>query len=83
MVPDRTSGTLRPPSEPLHRNKREGNPHPLGATMTTISKEMLVQKIQEILRSDDELNFLFKLRKEELEKLIASIRHRVEHDTDR
>ena len=44
-----------------------------------MTKEKLVEKIKEILKTDAELDFLLVLKKQELERLIASIRDRVDH----
>ena len=41
-------------------------------------KEKLVDKIKQILETDDEVDFLLGLKKEELEKLVACIRERVD-----
>jgi hypothetical protein len=46
----------------------------IGASMT---KDKLVEKIKEILRTDNNLDFLLELKKEELERLVACIRDRV------
>jgi len=43
-----------------------------------MTKEELVQKIQELLNTDYDLNFLLELQKKEIETLIACIRDRVE-----
>jgi DNA-binding Lrp family transcriptional regulator len=39
-----------------------------------MNKEKLVKIIQELLKTGDELDFLMELRREDLEKLCASIR---------
>jgi len=44
-----------------------------------MTKEKLVEKIQEILNTDIDLGFLLQLNKEEIETLIACIRDRLEH----
>jgi hypothetical protein len=44
-----------------------------------MTKEQLVEKIKDILKTDIDLNFLLILRKEELETLLACIRDRVDH----
>ena len=49
---------------------------PAEANMT---KEKLVAKIKELLRTDADLNFLLVLKKEELETLVACVRDRVDH----
>jgi hypothetical protein len=43
-----------------------------------MTKEELVQKIQELLNTDYDLNFLLELQKKEIETLVACIRDRVE-----
>ena len=47
----------------------------MGASMT---KDNLVDKIKEILKTDNNLDFLLELKKEELERLVACIRDRVD-----
>ena len=42
-----------------------------------MTKEELVEKIRELLRTDSDLDFLLELKKEELERLVACIRDRV------
>ena len=42
-----------------------------------MSKEKLVAKIKDLLKADADLNFLFNLKKEEIETLVACIRDRV------
>ncbi|MFC1869128.1 DUF3944 domain-containing protein [Thermodesulfobacteriota bacterium] len=42
-----------------------------------MTKEKLVDKIKELLKADADLNFLLKLKKEELETLVACIRDRL------
>ena len=42
-----------------------------------MTKEKLVEKIRELLKTDNDLNFLLELKKEDLESLVASIRDRV------
>lgn len=49
--------------------------HCLGALVT---KEQIVEKIKEILKTDVDLDFLLELQKKELETLISRIRYRVE-----
>ena len=44
----------------------------------TMIKEKLVEKIKELLKADSDLNFLLELRREDLEKLLACIRDRVD-----
>jgi len=48
----------------------------LGARVT---KEQIVEKIKEILRTDLDLDFLLGLQKKEIETLISCIRDRVDH----
>lgn len=43
-----------------------------------MTKEKLVEKIQELLKADADLDFLLDLKKENLETLIAYIRDRVD-----
>ena len=43
-----------------------------------MTKEELVRKIQELLNTDYDLNFLLELQIKEIETLIACIRDRVE-----
>ncbi len=43
-----------------------------------MTKEKLVEKIKELLKTDGDLNFLLILKKEELERLVACIRDRVD-----
>ena len=43
-----------------------------------MSKEKLVAKIKVLLNADADLNFLLSLKKEEIETLVACIRHRVD-----
>ncbi len=47
----------------------------MGAGMT---KDKLVEKIRELLKTDNNLDFLLELKKEELERLVACIRDRVD-----
>jgi len=47
----------------------------MGAGMT---KDKMVEKIKEILKTDNDLDFLLELKKEELERLVACIRDRVD-----
>jgi hypothetical protein len=44
----------------------------------SMTKEKLVEKIRELLKTDNDLNFLLELKKEDLESLVASIRERVD-----
>ena len=44
-----------------------------------MTKEKLVAKIRELLKTDNDLNFLLALKKEEIETLVACIRDRVNH----
>jgi hypothetical protein len=43
-----------------------------------MTKEKLVEKIKELLKTDGDLNFLLILKKEDLERLVACIRDRVD-----
>jgi len=43
-----------------------------------MTKEKLVEKIKELLRTDRNLSFLLQLEKKEIEKLLACIRDRVD-----
>ena len=43
-----------------------------------MTKEKLVDKIRELLKTDNDLRFLVELKKEELEALIACIRYRLD-----
>ena len=47
----------------------------MGASMT---KDKLVEKIKELLKTDIDLDFLLVLKKEEIERLVACIRDRVD-----
>jgi len=47
----------------------------MGAPMT---KEELVGKIKELLKTDNDLDFLLELKEEELERLVPCIRDRVD-----
>jgi len=42
-----------------------------------MTKKELVEKIKELLKADNNLKFLLKLKKKEIETLIACIRDRV------
>jgi hypothetical protein len=44
-----------------------------------VTKEKLVDMIRELLRTDFDLSFLLKLRKAEIETLVASIRDGVDN----
>ncbi len=48
-----------------------------------MAKEELIEIIQGILNTDIDLSFLLKLEKSELEKLVATIRDRVEQAGER
>ena len=41
-------------------------------------KEELVENIRQLLKTDNDLNFLLELKKEDLESLVACIRDRVD-----
>jgi hypothetical protein len=43
-----------------------------------MTKEKLVEKIEELLKTDIKLKFLMELKKEEIETLVARIRDRVD-----
>ncbi|MBW1702543.1 MAG: hypothetical protein JRJ50_10560 [Deltaproteobacteria bacterium] len=43
-----------------------------------MTKEKLVQKIKELLKTDIDLSFLLELKKEEIETLVACIRDRTD-----
>jgi hypothetical protein len=43
-----------------------------------MTKEKLVQKIKELLKTDIDLSFLLELKKEEIETLVACIRDRMD-----
>ena len=43
-----------------------------------MTKDKLVGKIKELLKTDNDLDFLLELKKEELERLLACIRDRVD-----
>ncbi len=43
-----------------------------------MTKEKLLEKIRELLKTDNDLNFLLELKKEEIERLVACIRDRVD-----
>ncbi len=45
---------------------------------SVMTKEKLVDKIRELLKTDNDLPFLIELRKAELEELIACIRYRLD-----
>ena len=47
-----------------------------------MSKERLIQIIQEILRTETDLSFLLRLQEKELETMVACIRLRVDHIED-
>ncbi len=46
--------------------------------MSSMTKDELVEKIEELLKTDINLNFLLRLKKEEVERLVACIRERVD-----
>ncbi|MFC1814801.1 hypothetical protein ACFL0M_02435 [Thermodesulfobacteriota bacterium] len=43
-----------------------------------MTKDELVKKIKELLKTDNDLNFLLTLKKEEIERLVACIRDRTD-----
>ena len=44
-----------------------------------MTKDRLVEKIKELLKTDIDMRFLLGLQKDELETLVACIRDRVDH----
>ena len=46
--------------------------------MSSMTEYELVEKIKELLKTDIDLNFLLSLKKEEIERLVACIRERVD-----
>ena len=44
-----------------------------------MTKEKLVEKIRELLKTDMELQFLLDLKREEIETLVACIRDRIDN----
>jgi hypothetical protein len=54
------------------------NHSPLETMGGGMTKDKLVEKIKEILKTDNNLDFLLELKKEELERLVACIRDRVD-----
>jgi hypothetical protein len=46
--------------------------------MSKMTKDELVKKINELLKTDIEPNFLLSLKKEEIERLVACTRERVD-----
>ena len=43
-----------------------------------MTKDKLVEKIRELLKTDNDLDFLLELKKEEIERLVACIRDKVD-----
>ncbi|MGA3174065.1 MAG: DUF3944 domain-containing protein [Syntrophorhabdales bacterium] len=43
-----------------------------------MDNDKLVKIIQDLLKTDDDLDFLKRLKKEDLEKLVATIRDRID-----
>lgn len=43
-----------------------------------MTKEKLVEKLKDLLNTENDLNFLLELKKEELERLVACIRDGVD-----
>lgn len=43
-----------------------------------MTKEKLVEKIRDLLKTDNDLDFLLELKREELERLVACTRDRVD-----
>lgn len=50
----------------------------MGQDKGDMDNEKLVRIVRDLLKTDDELDFLKKLRREDLEKLVASIRDRLD-----
>ena len=48
------------------------------AVRIPMTKEQLIEKIQELLKTDVDLDFLLELKKDEIEILIACIRERID-----
>ena len=44
-----------------------------------MTKEDLIERLQRLLKTDIDLSFILKLEEHDIEKLIASIRERVEN----
>jgi hypothetical protein len=44
-----------------------------------MDKEKLVRIIRDLLKADQDLDFLKELKKEDLERLVACIRDRIDH----
>ena len=44
-----------------------------------MTKEQLVAKLKDLLKTDIDLGFLLSLKKNQIETLIASIRDRIDH----
>ena len=47
-----------------------------------MTKEKLIEILQGILNADVDLNFLLRLKSNELETLVACIRERIDHPRD-
>ena len=43
-----------------------------------MTKEKLAEKVKELLRTDNNLDFLLQLKREQIERLVACIRDRVD-----
>jgi len=56
----------------------KGDPIFLEVLEASMTKEKLVEKIKELLKTDNDLDFLLGLKKEEIERLVACIRDRVD-----
>jgi len=56
----------------------KGDPIFLEVLEASMTKEKLVEKIKELLKTDNDLDFLLGLKKEEIERLVACIRNRVD-----
>lgn len=46
-----------------------------------MTKEKLIEKIRDLLKTDNDLRFLLELEKEDIEALIACIRYRLDSRT--
>jgi len=46
-----------------------------------MDNDKLVKIIQDLLKTDDDLDFLKRLKKEDLEKLVATIRDRIDRSS--
>lgn len=46
--------------------------------MSSLTKEQLIKKLHEILKTKEDFDFLLELKKQDIEKLVACVRGRVE-----